>query len=237
MICATPRSGSTLLCEALRNTGLAGNPDEYFGPMHVKRWNEEWKTKSEIEYLEKVIEQGRGENGVWGMKVMRLYWQNLINDLQRAVSSTEMPDTELLNVCFPNLRYIWITRRDKVRQAISWLKFVQGSAWYWEDKKPQELEGLEFKPDIIRGFITQAAIHESAWQEFFRELDVQPYIVMYEDFVNTYEETAKDILKYLEIPYQENLKISQRRIKKQADALTDEWVQKYLAMYKETEKM
>ncbi len=30
LICATPRSGSTLLCEALDNTGLAGHPKEYF---------------------------------------------------------------------------------------------------------------------------------------------------------------------------------------------------------------
>lgn len=30
LICATPRSGSTLLCEALTNTGMAGYPKEYF---------------------------------------------------------------------------------------------------------------------------------------------------------------------------------------------------------------
>ena len=30
LICATPRSGSTLLCEALTNTGVAGCPEEYF---------------------------------------------------------------------------------------------------------------------------------------------------------------------------------------------------------------
>src|SRR5690242_19491713 len=30
LICATPRSGSTLLCEALINTDLAGRPEEYF---------------------------------------------------------------------------------------------------------------------------------------------------------------------------------------------------------------
>ncbi|TFG73034.1 MAG: hypothetical protein E4H27_01520 [Anaerolineales bacterium] len=29
-MCATPRSGSSLLCESLRNTGLAGKPDPYF---------------------------------------------------------------------------------------------------------------------------------------------------------------------------------------------------------------
>src|SRR5687767_6906049 len=30
LVCATPRSGSTLLCEALKATGVAGRPGEYF---------------------------------------------------------------------------------------------------------------------------------------------------------------------------------------------------------------
>src|SRR6267142_4337583 len=35
LVCATPRSGSTLLCEALSNTGLAGRPEEYFETLKV----------------------------------------------------------------------------------------------------------------------------------------------------------------------------------------------------------
>jgi trehalose 2-sulfotransferase len=30
LVCATPRSGSTLVCQALRETGVAGRPEEYF---------------------------------------------------------------------------------------------------------------------------------------------------------------------------------------------------------------
>ena len=30
LVCATPRSGSTLLCEGLESTGVAGRPREYF---------------------------------------------------------------------------------------------------------------------------------------------------------------------------------------------------------------
>jgi LPS sulfotransferase NodH len=30
LICAATRSGSFLLCEALKTTGLAGQPEEYF---------------------------------------------------------------------------------------------------------------------------------------------------------------------------------------------------------------
>lgn len=205
--------------------------------MHVKRWTEKWQTSSEKDYLEKAMAHRKGENGVWGVKVMRLYWQNVIQHLQGVISASGMSESELLSTCYPNLHYIWITRRDKVRQAISWIKFIQGSAWYWEDEKPQALEGLEFKPDEIRDFTAQTANHDTAWQEFFGEIDVQPYIAVYEDLVNAYEETAKDILKYLKIPYQENLEFSQRRIKKQADAITDEWVQRYLAMYRDTERL
>ena len=30
LVCATPRSGSTLLCQGLKATGVAGRPEEYF---------------------------------------------------------------------------------------------------------------------------------------------------------------------------------------------------------------
>ena len=34
LVCATQRSGSTLLCELLKDTGVAGRPEEYFEAMH-----------------------------------------------------------------------------------------------------------------------------------------------------------------------------------------------------------
>nr|WP_245766264.1 Stf0 family sulfotransferase [Sulfitobacter brevis] len=42
MICATPRSGSTLLCTLLRSTGIAGDPNSYFRPNDVAEWALEW---------------------------------------------------------------------------------------------------------------------------------------------------------------------------------------------------
>lgn len=237
MICATPRSGSTLLCEALRNSGLAGNPDEYFGPMHVERWDKKWGTESKSVYLAKVMEQGRGENGVLGFKVMRVYWQNVIEFLQEATNLPQSQENEVLNRCFPNLRYVWITRRNKVRQAISWMKFIQGVAWYWEDEEPQKIKNLKFKPAIIREFIIQTVSHETAWQEYFTKNKIQPYIVVYEDFVSAYEKTAMEILKYLGIYCRQEIVFGERHLKKQADTLTEEWVRKYLEIYKDTERM
>ena len=61
--------------------------------------------------------------------------------------------------------------------------------------------------------------------------------MVYEDLVNSYEETAEGILKHLEIEYPENLVFGARQFKKQADELTDEWVERYLNIFKDTEQM
>jgi trehalose 2-sulfotransferase len=237
LICATPRSGSSLLCEALRNTGLAGNPDEYFGPMHVERWNERWQTHSEIEYLEKAISYSKGATNVISMKIMRVYWRNFLGYLYLAKGSAGLTEFEILKHWFPNLHFIFITRHDKVRQGISWLKFLQGSAWHWIDGEPQKLENWEFEPDVVQDFIVQTTAHETAWLEFFRKNEIKPFTVVYEDLVSSYEETAKTILKHLRIDHPVNLKFGERQFKKQADELTDEWVERYLNTFQDTEKM
>jgi trehalose 2-sulfotransferase len=227
-ICATPRSGSTLLCEALRNTGLAGNPDEYFGSMHVDRWRITWNIDSDQLYIQKVLQYGSGWNGVWGAKLMRLYWQEFVSQLQAVSDAANLSEIELLDKFFPERKYIFITRRNKVRQAVSWLKFIQGTAWYWEQKEPQKLDTLEYKPDVIDAFLQQTAKHESAWLEFFAQTETELFIVVYEDFVKAYEETAVAILDYLGVDYPHPLTFAERKMQKQADTLSDEWVQKYL---------
>ena len=35
IICATPRSGSTLLCDMLAGSGVAGNPNSYYRPPSI----------------------------------------------------------------------------------------------------------------------------------------------------------------------------------------------------------
>ncbi|MBE9506501.1 MAG: hypothetical protein IMY86_00490, partial [Chloroflexi bacterium] len=46
LICATNRSGSSLLCEALKNTGIAGRPEEYFWRDDEPFWSERWSVST-----------------------------------------------------------------------------------------------------------------------------------------------------------------------------------------------
>jgi LPS sulfotransferase NodH len=76
-ICATPRTGSNLVCEALAKTGMAGVPDEYFGSMHVPRWKERWQVESARDYVDRFVREAATDNGVWGVKVMMQYYDDV----------------------------------------------------------------------------------------------------------------------------------------------------------------
>ncbi len=67
-ICGTPRSGSFLLCEALKNTRLAGMPEEYFWRGDVPAWRERWGVSTYAEYVAAAIRQGTTGNGCLGRR-------------------------------------------------------------------------------------------------------------------------------------------------------------------------
>ena len=265
LICATPRSGSTLLCEALTNTGIAGSPQEYFEALKdtglPRRPREYFETlenteiiqllgeysrlddqpvqpglrdgSSYADYLAKVLEEGTTPNGVFGAKVMWGYFNDFIGNLRQIPAYRDLPIPTLLATAFPNLRYIWVTRRDKVQQAVSLWKAIQ--TWSWKEEEstlptgssPSARHKLVFHFEAIDHLVQQIVEHEACWQQYFKSNGIQPFIVVYEELTAAYEATSLKILEYLNIPVPENLALAERRMKKQADTLSEEWVQQY----------
>ncbi len=229
MICATPRSGSTFLCEALRLTSIAGHPDEYFGPMHPPRWQETWGVSTVHDYVEEVLKHGATPNGVFGVKIMKLYWKHFLNTLQLANTPDLPADDSLVLDTFPGMKFIWITRRDKVRQGVSWAKAMQGVPWTWDEDRPFVSEAeLVFDFDAIDQFIEETVIHEAAWQAFFSAHAIEPFVVVYEDFVQAYEVTLRALLAFLDIPVPVDFHFQLPKIKQQANSQSEEWVNLYL---------
>ncbi|TIV94573.1 MAG: Stf0 sulfotransferase, partial [Mesorhizobium sp.] len=79
IICGTPRTGSTLLCNLLKSTNKTGAPHSFYRRQDITEWAEEWglpgrDTMSELDfdvtYLNAAIKAGKGGTGIFGLRLM-----------------------------------------------------------------------------------------------------------------------------------------------------------------------
>jgi len=307
IVCSTPRSGSTLLCETLDRTKLAGLPREYFFPYLEPGQMAEWGVTTFPDYFERVLVEGTTPNGVFGVKIMWLYLRELIDRLAvldqfapvagsatgaaagarrsrprpirnlvlgiirrqsqrqgprpirdlvlwiarrlprragrpRPIRNLVMrmarrlndapppaPIEPLLSAAFPNLRYIYIVRRDKVRQAISLYRAMQSGVWMemGEQQATPEREPV-FDKAVIDDLMQNVIIHdEEAWQRYFRAHNITPLTIYYEDLAKDVEGTARKALAFLGVTVPDDLVFAERKLRRQSDDLTEAWVRQY----------
>src|SRR5436305_11544080 len=201
LICATPRSGSSFLGEALRNTGLIGIPEEYFLPPNKRRWQNAWNTPTFSEYMAEVFRRGTSLNGVFGVKLMWGYFGQFRKQIQHLPGNRYQTTHEGLNSVFPKLSYVWMRRRDKVRQAVSHAKARQTNVGIVPDEfVPKTIREPVFSFQQLHFMVRELETHDVAWQRYFATHGIRPYTVFYEDFVGYYEETVLNIMRYLSIP-------------------------------------
>ena len=158
LVCSTPRSGSTLVCKALRDTGVAGRPEEYFEALRSTgrpRRPEEyfagvddrsifdelgdpgdggspppaWSRTAYDRYLDWAMEAGTTPNGVFGAKMMWQYLGDFVGLLRGIPDYRDLPLSELLPAAFPDLTFVRVVRANKIRQAVSLWKAVQTASW------------------------------------------------------------------------------------------------------------
>jgi LPS sulfotransferase NodH len=230
MVCGTPRCGSTLLCEALKITGIAGFPDEYFFWDFEPRYYKAWDVSSYEEYLNKAIELSTTPNGVMGVKIMMIYFRDVVRKLRELpeYKGRQITTPELMASVFPNLHYIWITRRNKVRQAVSWWIAHQTGIWVWDgEEQPGPSEKPVFNFKAIDYLVQLIVTHEAGWQEYYSDCGITPFVVVYEDFVKSYEKTALRIVKFLNVSVPPDLVFGKRSMKKQATETSEKWVRQY----------
>jgi LPS sulfotransferase NodH len=173
LVCATQRSGSTLLCELLRATDVAGVPDEYFERLRhtgLARQPRQYFEEPSVEHIAQrlpltlpgrseepgefehwfryVLQRGTTLNGVFGAKMM---W-NYLDDFK--VRMAELPGlgnltfNERLDAVFPGLKIVFMRRRDKVAQAVSLWKAIQTQQWRTESESDTEPLDVDQEPGV-----------------------------------------------------------------------------------------
>jgi len=121
IVCATPRSGSSLLGEQLILTGMAGTPIEWTLPQAFPLARSMLGLDlnyGDEGYFDAIMSRTRSPNGVFGVKIM---WRQMEDILAGRLPHWHSD---------ANIKYVHIAREDKVRQAIS--LFMAQKTNYWQ---------------------------------------------------------------------------------------------------------
>jgi LPS sulfotransferase NodH len=201
-ILCSSRSGSTHLCDLLRSTKRAGDPQEFFN--RSLNFNHLLNGKG---FVDGIVNGTKTENDVFGAKLVGL---DQLSDY--ADSTLEFTHC------------IYLKRRDVVAQAVSRYKSWKTGVWHLNDKHKKIpkthycFDGIKWCYDAI---LEESRIFESILSE-------APYLeVCYEDdLINNPEQTIYCILEHMNISTKE-LPLLNSGQKKVSDKDSVEWAQMF----------
>ena len=226
-LCTTPRSGSSALGDALERTGVAGRPTEYFNRRFQPELFGRFGVETQGAFLEAVTRQTATPNGVFGVKMM------LDDDVKPFFGGLRrvhgpLSDAELVRAAFPDLRFVYLTRRDKVRQAVSFVRAQQTGVWErYSDETEAKNPQLEFDFAALNRTVHDLALREARWQDLFDALGVSPYTVVYEDYVRAPEAAVREILDFLGLEPPADWSLPELTMERLADEVSDDWAERY----------
>lgn len=131
-ICATPRTGSSLLLGLLESTGVAGRPQAYFRAPDEPLWADRWQIPRAsdgsfdyADYVRAALAAGTTDNGVFGAKLVWGTLDQVVDKLGTVYPDLAGEDVRLLDRAFGRTRFVYLRRDDVLAQAVSWLRAEQ----------------------------------------------------------------------------------------------------------------
>jgi LPS sulfotransferase NodH len=200
------------MCEILSDTGLAGAPTEVFNPDFMPALMQHWDVTTKEEYIDKLLTLKTGPNGVFGAKVGWGPYKTVFGD----------GDPRLV---LRGLHMVFMTRRDQVRQAVSWVRAIQSRRWQSIHSGRQD-HRAEFDAEHITRKLQRIRSTEESWRDLFDSYGITPQQITYEDLVADPLQTLRETLAVLGVEPPADLRIKPK-IGRLADAVTEDWVARY----------
>lgn len=234
LLCATPRTGSTLLCELLASTGIAGKPESWFREPDLHTRARNWGMHIESDgsfcyrdFLDAAILAGTTHNGVFGARIMWGTMDSVVQHLRDTNHDSLGTDCEVLSRVFGPTHFMYLQREDIVAQAVSWAKAEQTNTWLKTEKIPTERE-VHFDFETIDRYVKTVQQHNAAWTDWFETQDLTPLSLHYEDLVADAASETRSILVGLGLdPAEGRSPVARSYL--QGDAINEEWIERYRA--------
>jgi LPS sulfotransferase NodH len=240
VVCTQQRSGSTLLGEAIYFAGGLGCPLEYFHAGFRPGFEKRWETATFRDYFDALYRFRTDPSGTLSIK---LFWVDVMRLLQECdaslfdrighVDAPVIGDDayrnifRLLSELLPNPVFIFLTRQDSLRQAVSLSIAAQSRTWRWIPGKQNPDPSITAEYDFDHLIVCIALIqnYNKHWDGFFNANRIAPLRITYEDMAADYGEQLRAILTHL--GRQSLPDIAPPRMRKQADALSERFVERF----------
>jgi trehalose 2-sulfotransferase len=130
---------------------------------------------------------------------IKVHWHQFGVLHAKAASAAERSVLALSDV-FPNLKHIWLTRANKIAQAISYYRASKTDLWHRRmmgaPNPPQAAEAQFDYREIDR---LVALIHhfDASWSRYFAAMGVTPLQIVYENMVADFGGTVRVVLRHI----------------------------------------
>jgi LPS sulfotransferase NodH len=157
------------------------------------------------------------------------YLGDLLPQLAGQAGSGTTTPHHVLAATFPNLQYVWLRRRDKIRQGISYYRALETRIWRSTDRGTEPVADPPFNAQAIESLVQLCTWEDQEWHDYFQRAGITPLVVSYEELAASPQGVAAAIVAFLGLPPAPSLEGRAWAHQRQADALTESWVQRYLA--------
>lgn len=218
LICTSPRSGSNHLAGLMATAGL-GNPLEWFGGRRILELPN-YPRDPRAQVL-RALKDGRSTSGVYAVKLFA-------SQFSRVARTVDLPAS------LPRLRYVRLTRRDLLGQAISWTRARQTGRF-----RSTETDGQAPRYDgaAIAESLEKIALENLAWDVWLARSGLPFLSMTYEEILEA-PRASLDKIAYLadtEIAF-EPATAPNSGLEIQRDTVNAEWRERFLSQYSDTSR-
>ena len=223
IICSTPRTGSTLLCDLLTSTGVLGRPESYFRPPDEVAWATRFAVATDGDrvrdypaFVRAVRVAATTANGVFAARIM---WGSMHRIAAGLAKPSGRADRTLLEDVLGRLAFVHLSRDDTIAQAVSWARAEQTGYWQQGDT-PQGPPRADVEQMVeILGSITA---HNASWRAWFAGNGIEPHHLSYEQLVAEPRDAVAGIAAQLGVEVPAGWRPESRH-RKQADRTNEDW--------------
>ena len=104
-----------------------------------------------------------------------------------------------LNILFPNAKWIYLYRHDKVKQAVSLAKVKLTQEYVrFPTYEKREVGPLVYEEEAITKQLRNLSAQDSFWLTYFQRHEIAPFFVSYEELLENKLLTSMKIFEFLE---------------------------------------